>query len=108
MVTDIVLKSLIQSLQIFEFHGQCASFICAGDQLIHVLYADAILHEFRNCTFHLMNIALLMQETSHGRQLLLQVSCDLLQHQAFAGVIQYRHFLRSYFLQDTMAESAEA
>ena len=55
-----------------------------------------------------MDIALLMQQTSHGRQLLLQICRDLLQHQAFAGVIQYRHFLRSYFLQDTMAESAEA
>ena len=55
-----------------------------------------------------MDIALLMQQTSHGRQLLLQICRDLLQHQAFPGVIQYRHFLRSYFLQDTMAESAEA
>ena len=55
-----------------------------------------------------MDIALLVQETSHGRKLFLQIRRHFLQHQAFAGVIQYRHFLRSYFLQDTMAESAEA
>ena len=55
-----------------------------------------------------MNVPLLMQQASHGRQLLLQICRDLLQHQTFAGVIQYGHFLRSYFLQDTMAESPEA
>ena len=55
-----------------------------------------------------MDIALLVQETSHGRKLFLQIRRHFLQHQAFAGVIQYRHLFGPHFLQNAVAESTEA
>ena len=55
-----------------------------------------------------MDIALSVKKAAQRRQLFLQIRRHLLEHQAFAGVVQHGDFLAAYFLQDAVAQASEA
>ncbi len=105
---DVFQEAFVQGLQVFQFLYQGSPLPGEVDELLHLLRADAVLHEFGDGAFHLVDVALSVEEAAQGGQVSFQVRGHLLEHQAFAGVVQHGDFLAAYFLQDAVAQASEA
>ena len=105
---DVFQKAPVQLLQVSQLLHQGTSLFREGDQLPHILRADAVLHEFGDGALHLVDIALSVEEAPQGGQLLLQAGRHLLEHQALARVVQHGNLPAAHLLQDAVPQAPEA